>query len=430
MLVLGASGRVGRSVVEGLLAAGRPVRAFVRDLDRAEVLFAAHLDAPDARGRVLARRGRPPLLTLVEGDLTAADDDDDERNLALENAVRGCDAVVYCAGTVRSTTWRDMCPPWRPATTDVTRWGCHDRTHPYFVHYRATADLLRIVEDEVGRRDRADEEERERRRVREQRLGMRSEEAEEEESGSTFTIVRVSDLCVSLPAWAPVAMTINLLRSMTFRYQAMTDRLLANASSDRLRTVILKPGEFTDEERDPETASLQISSTGVLPSPALVSRADVAELAVAVALGDHGAVARRKGRRELGDASGRRRGSDDEEEVLPPLPPFTELAVRWVGEELSPQPQGRRRQGHRDAAACWRALRRRTDVASSSTRRPIPPHGLCVGVALTIVSALVAGPIARRALAVVAPWITRVARSAAPVARGAATTASPTSLLF
>ncbi|GIG94946.1 hypothetical protein Pma05_15190 [Plantactinospora mayteni] len=64
MLVIGATGHVGRHVVTGLLAAGADVRALVRDPDRA--------DLPDG-------------VTLVRGDLTDPG--------ALAGAATGVDGV-------------------------------------------------------------------------------------------------------------------------------------------------------------------------------------------------------------------------------------------------------------------------------------------------------------------------------------------------
>lgn len=70
-LVTGATGTVGAAVVDALLAAGRPVRALVRDVER-------------ARGLV------PGPVELYAGDIT-------DRH-AVDRAMVGCDAVFHTAG--------------------------------------------------------------------------------------------------------------------------------------------------------------------------------------------------------------------------------------------------------------------------------------------------------------------------------------------
>ena len=72
ILVLGASGRTGRLVVEQALGHGHVVVAFVRDLAR----------LPIAHER----------LTVIQGDVTVAAD--------VARAVEGCDAVVSVLGAL------------------------------------------------------------------------------------------------------------------------------------------------------------------------------------------------------------------------------------------------------------------------------------------------------------------------------------------
>jgi putative NADH-flavin reductase len=75
IVVVGASGRTGRPLVERALAAGHVVVAFVRDADRLDVDV-----EDDARGR----------LVVVEGDAYAGE--------GLAAAVAGADAVVSVLG--------------------------------------------------------------------------------------------------------------------------------------------------------------------------------------------------------------------------------------------------------------------------------------------------------------------------------------------
>lgn len=70
-LVTGATGTVGAAVVSQLLAAGRPVRALVRDVARARTLLPAEVE-------------------LVAGDVTDRP--------SVDAAVRGCEAVFHTAG--------------------------------------------------------------------------------------------------------------------------------------------------------------------------------------------------------------------------------------------------------------------------------------------------------------------------------------------
>lgn len=75
VLLLGATGRTGRLVLEQLLARDVRVRAIVR-----------------SASRLPADRTNDPRLTVIEAELLALGDD------AWTEHVRGCDAVVSCLG--------------------------------------------------------------------------------------------------------------------------------------------------------------------------------------------------------------------------------------------------------------------------------------------------------------------------------------------
>jgi nucleoside-diphosphate-sugar epimerase len=79
VLLLGATGRTGRRVLEQLLARGVNVRAVVRSTRK----LPAGVDAE-------------PRLTVLEADLLSLSDPD------LLSLVRGCDAVISCLGHVVS----------------------------------------------------------------------------------------------------------------------------------------------------------------------------------------------------------------------------------------------------------------------------------------------------------------------------------------
>jgi uncharacterized protein YbjT (DUF2867 family) len=103
VLLVGATGRTGRRVLEQLLARGAAVRAIVRSSAGLPAGLAGH-----------------PGLTVVEGSPLAFTD------LELQDQVRGCDAVVSCLGHVLSL--RGVLGP------------------PYDLVARATRRLCRAVE--------------------------------------------------------------------------------------------------------------------------------------------------------------------------------------------------------------------------------------------------------------------------------------------
>lgn len=77
VLLLGATGRTGRRVLEQLLGRGARVRVIVR-----------------SRERLPAGAAETPGLAVIEADLLSLGDEE------LQRHVRGCDAVVSCLGHV------------------------------------------------------------------------------------------------------------------------------------------------------------------------------------------------------------------------------------------------------------------------------------------------------------------------------------------
>mmetsp|Transcript_22357 Transcript_22357/g.46988 ORF Transcript_22357/g.46988 Transcript_22357/m.46988 type:complete len:283 (-) Transcript_22357:584-1432(-) len=150
----------------------------------------------------------------------------------------------------------------------------------------------------------------------------------------------------------------------------MAERLLEESSL--VETVVLRPGDLVDEERDANTTSVQVSCTGRVKSPALVGREDVAALAISAATfvtqnrtsddSDND----NDNDNELdsdGDGDGdieldKVRNNKDSGRRTAEAFHYT-FGCRWVGETLdSYPPQGRQRDGHANPTIAFRrALR-------------------------------------------------------------------------
>ena len=177
-------------------------------------------------------------------------------------------------------------------------------------------------------------------------------------------------------------------------------------------------------QQDTNTTALQVSTSGVVDSPALVGREDVADLVVASAL------------------------FPSKNETSKNSEPFHyTLGVRWVGNDIDPSPpQGRKADGLSDANACMRrALKALTktelrdarrkklvqktkqqNTMSSSenalvtrlakkSRRRLKPYGPCVAVPVYLMVWLITRTLGRRILhhipggsSVVIPFVQQV----------------------
>jgi hypothetical protein len=401
IVVLGASGKIGRLVIQKLLDSSdlsnysnAIIVAVVRDYDNAcRVLF-------DARITLSKRR---PTLQIVQADLVQLDDDNQLQVIdshsnnncdSLQEAIRGCTAIISCVGSVRPTNfWTDFLerPFWRLLRKDVSSW-CNDSRHPYYTHYKSTKNVLALAENEQLRREAA---------------AVTGSPTKEQLQGADkpndriprIRFVRVSDVCVAQQPWHFIPLLTNAIHSMVFRYQDMAEQLLE--SSQVIDTVILRPGDLTDEDRDEETTGLQVRTDGWVAAPTRVGRDDVASLAVASSLFDSRQQQFRAKRKTLQSTEGfllEDRGRSFH---------YT-LAVRWVGDQLHPYPaQGRKSDGLIDARSCLRkalqSIRRQEllkqrkrlglDQTNSSSavkltstwpfvwrRRRLKPWGLCVAV--------------------------------------------------
>jgi hypothetical protein len=442
IVVLGASGLIGRLVVRQLLDMSHldvTIVAFVRDYDKAcRVLYDDLL--------VASSQKRGPKLQIVQGDLVPLEDlpgyngfEEEEQawlkskesadasfeknvkddfdlkessdvgpDEALREAIRDCSTIISCVGAVRRTNlWTDFLarPLWRLLRSDVRGW-CSDARHPFYTHFHSTRKVLDLAEREQMRREAAaayDNEDND-----------CSGADKEKRIVSRIRFIRISDLCVAQAPWNFVPVLTNILHSMVFRYQDMAERVLE--SSSLIETVILRPGDLVDEERDVTTTSLQVDPSGYVPCPARVGREDVAALAVASALFD--SQPRQKQKRRTGDRSGSNDDGlhigDTDDDYSNDEPFHYTLACRWASDQLDPYPaQGQMSEGLPTANLCLQAALRtlrgqrplraaiaakrnqagpesvlRRHVKATPQRRRIKPYGICVAVPVYLVLSL------------------------------------------
>lgn len=433
IVVLGASGKIGRLVVRQLLDSGvdATIVAFCRDYDKAcRVLYDDLL--------VLKAQPKGPRLQIVEGDLvppeelpghfdkehedwldrsssaarfygtSIADYDngaDDTSNEALEEAIKGSTCIISCVGSVRPTNlWSDLLarPLLRLLRVDVSSW-CADCRHPYYVHFATTRKALALAEREQLRR---------------QTAAADDEADDEAEPIPRIRFIRISDLCVAYQPWHFISVLTNALHSMVFRYQDMAEKILE--ASPLIETVVLRPGDLVDDERDVNTTSLQVNIDGKVPSPARVGREDVAALVVAAAMFD----------------------AQDRDENDRPF--HYTLACRWAGRQMDPYPpQGCMSQGLPDAQSAMqtalrnirrrekrqrRWMQRRKQQESSlenqvmqfarslpTLRRRVKPYGLCVAVPVYMILTMMAKTLMQTILMSIPgsqKWLTPIAARA------------------
>lgn len=442
IVVLGATGKIGRLVVRQLLEMSEldaTIVAFVRDYDKAcRVLYDDIITVKSNR------KGKGPRLEIVKGDLippeelpgqredyyeddeeaawlqrasSAAkfygtnieiyndtlassseyDDDGEDSYSALERALKDCTAIISCVGSVRPTNlWTDIVkfPLWRLLKADVSGW-CSDDRHPYYVHYSSTRKVLALAEKEQMKRQQALEEEE--KETGSSRVAYQSQKKKKQlQQNSRIRFVRVSDLCVSQAPFNFVPVLTNALHSMVFRYQAMAEAELENSRC--IDTIVLRPGDLIDEDRNHETTALQVNHTGALPKgPSIVGREDVASLAVAAALFKSEVLTEEKS--SLREETIWKDSANKNVPHHQTNPFHHTLAVRWVSENMAPYPsQGCKGDGLATAALCLKEAlkslrRRRREIGAQPTtnsnavmirkRRPlrgVKPYGFCVAL--------------------------------------------------
>ena len=252
-------------------------------------------------------------------------------NESLEDAIRDCTTIISCVGSVRRThLWHDVLarPFVRLLKADVSSW-CKDGRHPFYVNYASTRKALGYAEREQVRREAS-------------AITMAESEGLDlnEIHVPRIRFIRISDVCVGYRPWGIVPVVANALHSLTFRYQEMAEQLLED--STLVETVILRPGDLVDEERDVNATSIQVSSSGRVQSPALIGTEDVAALTVAAAT----FVTQNR----TDDSSSSNKGSSRSSE-----PFHYTFACRWVGQTLdSYPPQGHKLDGHPDPTVAFR----------------------------------------------------------------------------
>lgn len=230
VLVVGASGKVGRLIVSQLVSEGREVHAFVRDRKKSSAVL------PENK-----------LIKVFEGVIN-----DEE---SLRSACRGCSAIVAVSGTVRFSKLADFLP-WRFFGEDPMSW-CNDESHPYFVNYKGIVSLVNIAEEMNIKR-----------------------------------FVRLTGLSVGFSAFNPVTVLFNLLLSLTVKWNYRAEEYIR--SRPGLDYTIVRPGGLSDDLREnlePQPVSVQLEACGEganeaaprsrVVAPGRVGRSDVAALVVA-----------------------------------------------------------------------------------------------------------------------------------------------------
>lgn len=158
--------------------------------------------------------------------------------------------------------------------------------------------------------------------------------------------IRISHVMVGHNPFRIRNILMNIRWSQVSRFELMGEMLLEESTT--VDTIVLRPGQITDEARNTNTTSLQLSVDGLVPSPSLVGRDDVADLAVVLAL------------TKTSSPNTLQPDSDTSGSLLPrykeilpnELAHHWTWAMRWTGQYLSP-PQGLRPDGYINAAMCF-----------------------------------------------------------------------------
>ena len=250
---------------------------------------------------------------------------------ALEEAISGATIIISCLSSLRiSNLWADYLrvPFLRVFRKDASKW-CSDATHPYYVNYMSTKKILEFAEREQLKRDSFNEFERERLEIERGRREMMEEDGDEEEgfeseiaselrkkrstrreqarrennflvssedavdlpkygvtpsSTDRIKFIRISHSMVGQIPFRLLSIVSNVFRSQVTRFEFLGERLMEN--SKLIDTIVLRPGEVTDIERNLNSTALQLSIDGDIPTPnlGLVGRDDIADLVVVAAL--------------------------------------------------------------------------------------------------------------------------------------------------
>lgn len=156
--------------------------------------------------------------------------------------------------------------------------------------------------------------------------------------------IRIGSLMVGRSPFRFWSVVTNVFWSQLSRFEDMAEE--AMESSGTVDTIVLRPGDLTDEERNVNHTSLQLRVDGRVDFPSLVGREDVADLVVVSAL-------TRTCWNETTTipTGGMGMGRTNNRSSSAPAHHYA-WAMRWTGQHLSP-PQGLRPDGLGDAALCF-----------------------------------------------------------------------------
>ena len=192
VLVVGATGKVGRRVVQQLLSNNTPVRALVRSKEKAFSIFGTTDEL------------QYPSLQVVQCDLGTSTKD------SLRQHVEGCQSIISVSGALRFSKWSDFLP-WRLLRSKDATWSKDVSSHPYYLNYAAQANLIDLAEE----------------------CGVER-------------FVRLTGLSCGLSPFSFVSMLFNSVLSLTTRWHLRTEDYLR---ASKVPYVILRPGGLAENER-------------------------------------------------------------------------------------------------------------------------------------------------------------------------------------
>ena len=309
----------------------------------------------------------------------------------LRDVISGSTILISCLASFRpSNVWTDYLkvPILRVFRKDAARW-CSDPTHPYYVNYLSTQKILREAEKEQQKRNTFLEIDRERqliedkyqqsrgrggivkeeegfeseiaarlaelRKKRSASSGIRSSNSgdvvrlpksgQRPSSSDRIKFIRISHLMVGHSPFRVWSVITNVFWSQLSKFELMAEMLMNDAKL--VDTIVLRPGDLTDDERNANNTSLQLCIDGRVDSPSVVGREDVADLAVVSALT----------KTSTNETSTKESSADT---TAAPAHHYT-WSMRWTGQYLSP-PQGLRPDGLSSAALCFvKAIKEQTN---------------------------------------------------------------------
>jgi len=206
-------------------------------------------------------------------------------------------------------------------------------------------------------------------------------------STDRIKFIRISHLMVGRNPFRPWNVITNILWSQLSRFELMGE--LAMEESRIVDTIVLRPGELTDDERNLNHTSLQLCIDGKVSYPSMVGSEDVADLVVVSALTktcrngttmDDDAIGETTSTNAAAssaadddaaahaDASGGSPLRNGPSSATSTAHSYT-WAVRWTGQHLSP-PQGLRPDGLPSAALCFaKAIKDQVKIDTRQRRK-------------------------------------------------------------